>query len=69
MKEQGTDDPITTEQYLVLCYKTGLSRVDLDDMEIGGSLDYVNEYIDMMQQSGESEDQIREAGQDDFDRF
>jgi hypothetical protein len=42
-------------------------------MEIGGALDYVNEYVDMMQQSGsgdsENDSNMREATQADFDQF
>ncbi|MDD9149261.1 hypothetical protein OYT88_11920 [Sporolactobacillus sp. CQH2019] len=70
MKEQDTDDPLTTERYLVLCYKTGLSRLDLDDMEIGGALDYVEEYVDIFgNKQNNSEESVREAGQADFDSF
>ncbi|MDD9148161.1 hypothetical protein OYT88_06320 [Sporolactobacillus sp. CQH2019] len=45
----------------------------MDDIEIGGALDYVNEYVDMMQQSDDpdsnSNSNTRDATQADFDQF
>lgn len=53
-----------------MAYKTGLTRADVEDMDIGQILDYVNEYVKNMdpkkQKKGQS---TRQANQADFDRF
>ncbi|MEK3997912.1 hypothetical protein MHI59_03085 [Bacillus sp. FSL K6-2822] len=52
----------------MLCYKTGLSRADLDDMTIGMCLDYIDAYIDM-QNPEKNKEKERKASQEDFNNF
>jgi hypothetical protein len=57
---------MTTELFLVLCYKAGLTKFDLEDMTMAMCIDYVLEYIDH-EKGGKS--QVRKASQADFDCF
>jgi hypothetical protein len=57
---------MSTETFLFLCYKCGLTKADLEDMTIGMCLDYVEEYIE---RNKPKKHQIRKATQSDFDRF
>ncbi|MGG3046214.1 hypothetical protein ABEO76_24305 [Bacillus anthracis] len=68
--QEGTEqsEPFTTETFLLLCYKTGLSRADLDDMTIGMCLDYIDAYIDM-QNPEKNKEKERKASQEDFNNF
>lgn len=59
------DDKLSTETFLVLCYKSGLSRIDLEDLTVGMCLDYIEEYLDLQR----PKDTIRYATQNDFDSF
>lgn len=62
---QGTGE-FSTDTFLVLCYKCGLTRLDLEDMTIGMCLDYIDEYVEMQKPS---EEKFREASQAEFDAF
>ena len=50
----------------MLCYKCKLTLQDLEIMDIGFCLDYVDEYLE---QSNPEKEQVREATQADFDSF
>lgn len=51
---------------MVCCYKAQLTLADLEIMEIGMCLDYINVWID---QSTPSAQRKRKASQNDFDSF
>jgi hypothetical protein len=57
---------MSTETFLFLCYKAGLSKADIDQMTIGMCLDYVEEFIERQKPQNK---QIRKATQSDFDCF
>jgi hypothetical protein len=57
---------MSTETFLFLCYKCGLTRADLEEMTIGMCLDYVEEFIE---RQNPQKQQIRKASQNDFDCF
>lgn len=65
-EQNESGEIITTESFLALCYKCGLSRVDLDDLTIGMCLDFIYEYIDFQKPQKEK---VRKASQRDFDSF
>jgi hypothetical protein len=50
----------------VLCYKAQLTLADLEIMDIGQCLDYVQEWVD---QSNPKKKTRRRATQSDFDAF
>lgn len=54
---------MSTETFLFLCYKYGLTKADLDEMTIGMCLDYVEECIE------QHKPKQRKANQSDFDSF
>jgi hypothetical protein len=66
--QEGTpvDKPMSTETFLFLCYKCGLTKADLETMTIGMCLDYVQEYAEQLKPD---EEKIRKATQNDFDCF
>jgi len=49
-----------------LCYKTKLTLADLEIMDIGMCIDYIDEFID---QSDPKKERKRKATQNDFDAF
>lgn len=51
---------------MVCCYKAQLTLADLEIMEIGMALDYVDEWIE---QSKPAKQRKRKATQKDFDSF
>lgn len=52
--------------FLALCYKCGLTRLDLDDMTLGMCFDYIQEYLELEKPK---EPIVRTANQNDFDAF
>jgi hypothetical protein len=56
---------MSTEEFLFLCKRCGLTKDDLEIMTIGMCLDYIQEYIERHK----PKDKIRKATQSDFDRF
>ncbi|BBN99156.1 hypothetical protein [Sporolactobacillus terrae] len=53
-----------------MAYKTGLTRADVEDMDIGQMLDYIDEYVKNMDPKKQKQrSTTRQAGQADFDRF
>lgn len=69
--EQGADsgDELTTEMFLAFCYRCGLNNFDLDDMTIGMCIDYIEEYLELINPEENQESNVREATQADFDRW
>ena len=51
-----------------MCKQSGLDRTDMEDMTIGGCLDYIDTYIDYKNPDREK-NQIKKANQTDFDNF
>jgi hypothetical protein len=51
---------------MVCCYKARLTLADLEIMEIGMCLDYIDEWIE---QSKSADQKTRKASQNDFDSF
>jgi hypothetical protein len=51
-----------------MAYKTGLTRADVDDMDIGQILDYIDEYVKNMDPD-KKKDNVRMATQKDFDNY
>jgi hypothetical protein len=51
---------------MVTCYKAKLTLGDLEIMEIGMCLDYIDEWIE---QSKPANEKSRKASQNDFDSF
>ena len=65
---------MTTEQFLALCKSNGLSIAELDNLNIGRTIDYLYSYTDILKQrygTGDKRKQSeeREATQADFDSF
>jgi hypothetical protein len=52
-----------------VCKQVGLAPEDLDEMNIGQCLDYIQEWIDNNTDNDESRGQSRKATQADFDNF
>ena len=50
-----------------MCYKCKLTNADLDEMQYGDCIDYIDAYIAMHEKSEESE--VKDATQEDIDRF
>ncbi|NIA60626.1 hypothetical protein G5716_24555 [Bacillus pacificus] len=66
--EQGTfsDEELTTDTFLALCYKAKLTSWDLEDMTIGDCFDYIAEFAEM---ENPDKEKVRKANQKDFDSF
>ena len=63
----GSGEVFTEESFYYVCKQVGLTANEMDDMNIGQVLDYIQEYID-----NNSEDGIQKtikANQNDFDAF
>ena len=54
------------ESFLYICKKIGLTADEMEIMDIGSCLDFIQEYIDQNQSSEQNE---RKASQSDFDSF
>ncbi|HDX9650626.1 TPA: hypothetical protein ROY23_001029 [Bacillus wiedmannii] len=66
--EQGTfsDEELTTELFLALCYKAKLTHGDLEEMTVGDCLDYIAEFTEM---ENPNKEKVRKATQKDYDAF
>lgn len=64
---------MTTEFFLNLCYRCGLSRLDLEEMTIGMCIDFIYEYMELHKISTDSnhpkQSNVRQATQADYDAF
>lgn len=56
----------TVESFLLLCKQVGLSSEDMQVMDIGDCLDFIQEWVDF---NNPDKDNKRKATQDDFDSF
>lgn len=52
-----------------MCKKIGLDRADLEEMNIGQCLDYLQEWVENNQSDEDKEVSSRKATQADFDNF
>ena len=59
-KEDG--NPLTTEKYVYIVKKTGFSVAELEFFDVGDVIDVAYEFID-------EQGDVRQATQEDFDRF
>lgn len=59
------DDIPTTEEFLALCYNCKLTSDDLEQMNYGSLIDYIDAFIDMRN----PEPKVREATQQDIENF
>lgn len=61
------NDIPTTEEFLALCYNCKLSSDDLDEMNYGSLIDYINAFIDM--RDPERQQAPKKATQNDIEAF
>lgn len=54
---------------MVRAIERGLSLVDFENMTVGMILDYIITYNNLNIKADDEEDEIREATQEDFDKF
>ena len=65
----SSDETLTTESFLFICKQVGLSNEEMQLMEIGDFLDFVQEWIDNHQEKTSTKSKTRKATQADFDAF
>ena len=67
-KKSGSDELFTEESFFYVCRQCGLTMDDLDNMNIGQCLDYIQEWIQNndKENTGGAE---RKANQSDFNKF
>lgn len=63
----GSDEVFTEESFYYVCKQVGLTSDEMNEMNIGQCLDYIQEYIDNNSEDGKQKT-IR-ANQNDFDAF
>ena len=63
----GSDEVFTEESFYYVCKQVGLTADEMDEMNIGQCLDYIQEYIDNNSEDGKQKT-IR-ANKNDFDAF
>ena len=61
----GSDEVFTEESFYYVCKQCGLTASEMDEMNIGQCLDYIQEYID--NNSEERKQKTIKASQNDFD--
>lgn len=53
-----------------MCKECKLTMEDLEVMDIGQAIDYIDHYVSMKEKKNKSNNsQVREANQNDFDNF
>lgn len=64
-------ETITTDAFLLCCKIAKLTREDLELMDIGNCLDYIDEYTEFITPKSKKsqKSRARRATQEDFDRF
>lgn len=69
--EASEGEPITTDAFLLCCKLAKLTREDLELMDIGNCLDYIDEYTEFIAPKNKKKKntRVRRATQDDFDAF
>lgn len=60
---------MTTESLMVHSLKRGLLIADFHELSVGMILDYINQYDQLYTDIDKSEENIRSAGQEEFDHF
>lgn len=67
----SSEEKLTTESFLFICKEIGLSFIEMELMDIGQCLDYVQEWIDNKSKDGDISKSAkkRKATQADFDAF
>ncbi|WP_088271264.1 hypothetical protein [Enterococcus wangshanyuanii] len=68
----SSDELLTMESFLFICKEIGLSIQEMELMDIGQCLDYIQEWIDEKtsdDDSGKRSAKKRKATQADFDAF
>lgn len=65
--EASEGETITTDAFLLCCKIAKLTREDLELMDIGNCLDYIDEFTEFMKPKKEKK--ARKATQTDFDSF
>lgn len=63
----GSDEVFTEESFYYVAKQVGLTADEMDDMNIGQCLDYIQEYIDNNSEDGKQK--TVKANQNDFDAF
>ncbi|MEK4655942.1 MULTISPECIES: hypothetical protein [Bacillus] len=61
-----SDEELTTDTFLALCYKSKLTYADLETMTVGDCFDYISEFAEM---ENPQKDKVRKANQKDYDSF
>ena len=71
MKNEASEgETITTDAFLLCCKLAKLTREDLELMDIGNCLDYIDEYTDYIAPNEKKKKKkARRATQADFDAF
>ena len=59
----------TEESFFYVCKQAGLTMADLEDMNIGQCLDFIQEWVENNDKDGNSKVSTRKATQDDFNNF
>lgn len=65
----SSDEIFTVESFLFVCKEVGIEIADLESMDIGDSLDFIQEYVDNKRTDGNGKASTRKASQADFDNF
>ncbi|MBL1226608.1 hypothetical protein [Enterococcus sp. BWR-S5] len=67
----SSDEVLTVDSFLFICKEIGLSFAELEIMDIGQCLDYVQQWIDekTAEINPAGTPSVRKAGQTDFDSF
>lgn len=64
----GSDELFTGESFVYTCKQVGLTASEMDEMNIGQCLDYIQEWVDNNNKEN-SDKQATKANQGDFDSF
>lgn len=58
-----------TDTFLYLCKETGVTDWDLENLDLGDILDYIDKYLELKNPDNKKKEKIRLANQSDFDAF
>ncbi|QQU21369.1 hypothetical protein I6I78_16475 [Enterococcus casseliflavus] len=66
----GSDEPFTEESFFYVCKRIGLDAADMEEMNIGQCLDYIQEWIENnTKEEDKPKAKGRRATQADFNNF
>lgn len=68
-KKENKKEEITYDQLVLACMKMGLSMRDIDNLEIGMLIDLLITFLNQLEENDKQSTNIRNATQEDFDRF